>query len=130
MRTIVSLSGLILLGTVFGSVAAFAQSVGPDEAIQPNGAVRQSVALTAAQKNAIHNAVFQQRVKPYSLELATAVGAPVPQSVELIDLPDAAVAGAPWAADLKYAMVGTDIIVVVDPVQRRVVDVIGGDAKP
>jgi hypothetical protein len=129
MRTIASLSGLVLLGTLSGSAAAFAQSVGPDEGIQPNGTVRQSVALTAAQKNAIHNAVFQQRVKPYTIEFAATVGAPVPQSVELIDLPDAAIAGASWTADLKYAMVGNDIIVVVDPVQMRVVDVIG-DAKP
>jgi hypothetical protein len=130
MRTNVSLSGLVLVGTVFGSAAAFAQSVGPDEAVQPNGAFTQNLALTAAQKNAIHNAIFQQRLNPYTLELATTVGAPVPQSVELIDLPENATAGDPWAIHLKYAMVGNDIIVVVDPVQMRVVDVIHSGAKP
>jgi hypothetical protein len=130
MRTKISLSGLVLLGTVVGSATSYGQSVGPDEAIRPNGMVAQTVALTAAQKNAIHNAVFQQGVRPYTVEIATVVGAPVPQSVALIDLPYGATAGDPRAADLKYAMVGNDSIVIVDPVQMRVVDVIHDSAKP
>src|SRR5579863_2712672 len=126
MRGIISVAGLVLLGTLSGSATAFAQSAGLDEAVQPNGAVAQNVTLTAAQRSAIFNAVFQQPVKPYTTQLATAVGASVPQTVDLTDLPDSA--GNPATANLKYAMTGNDIIVVVDPVQMRVIDVIHSNA--
>jgi Protein of unknown function (DUF1236) len=129
MRKISGVSALVVAGLVLGSAAAFAQSAGPDEAVEPNGAVAQNLTLTPAQKSAIFNAVFQQGLKPYTVLLAAAVGAPVPQSVELIDLPDAATAGNPWAVDLKYALV-EDNVVVVDPVRMRVVDVIHGGARP
>jgi Protein of unknown function (DUF1236) len=130
MRTIIHLLGVVLFGTVLGSAAALAQSAGLDEAIQPNGTVVQNLELTAAQKSAIYHAVFQQRMRPYTVLLTAAVGAPVPQSVELTDLPDAATAGDPYAANLKYAMVDTNNIVVVDPVLMRVVDVIHDSIKP
>jgi len=130
MRAIIRHLGAVLLVAVFGSAAALAQSAGPDEAIQPNGIVGQKLALTAAQKSAIYNAVFQKRMKPYTVLLSAAVGAPVPQSVELTNLPDAATASDPGAADLKYAIVDTNNIVVVDPVLMRVVDVIHDSTKP
>lgn len=136
MRAIINLSGLVLLGTVLGCAAASAQSAGPDEAIGPNEKVTQELALTAVQKKAIHDVVFQQGVKPYirakpdNTALAASVGAPVPQSAELEGLPDAATANDPWAADLKYAMVDSDTIVIVDPVRMRVVDIIRGGAVP
>jgi hypothetical protein len=136
MRAIINLSGLVLLGTVMGCAAAGAQSAGPDEAIGPNGKMAQDLALTAVQKKAIHDVVFQLGVKPYIrakpeyAALAASVGAPVPQSAELAGLPDAATANDPWAADLKYAMVDSDVIVIVDPVHMRVVDVIRGGALP
>lgn len=142
MRAISKLSRPVLLGTVLGlgivlgCAAAGAQSAGPDEAIGPNGKMTQDLALTAVQKKAIHDVVFQQGVKPYirakpdSAALAASIGAPVPQSAELAGLPDAATANDPWATDLKYAMVDNDIIVIVDPVRMQVVDVIRGGAVP
>jgi|SRR5580704_8876175 hypothetical protein len=119
---------LVLLGTVLGSAAAFAQSAGLDEVVQPNGSVAQNVTLTAAQRSAIFNAIFRQPVKPSGTQLAAAVGAPVPQTVVLTDLPDSA--GDPAAAGLKYAMAENDLIIIVDTVQMRVVDVIHNNAKP
>jgi hypothetical protein len=120
---------LSLLTLSLGATAALAQSAGPDEAVQPNGAVTQQLALTAGQKSAIYNAVVRQRLRPRADQISVSVGAPVPPFVELIDLPDQASAGNALAAVLKYAMVENDVV-VIDPVVMRVVDVIRGGARP
>jgi hypothetical protein len=135
MRAIINLSGLVLLGTILGCATAGAQSAGPDEATGTNGKMAQNLALTAVQKKAIHDVVFQQGVKPYNRArsdnaVTASVGAPVPQTAELAGLPDAATANEPWAADLKYAMVDGDVIVIVDPILMRVIEVIHGGAVP
>src|ERR1700681_3562095 len=129
MRNILRLSAAALFGLFFGIASALAQSAGPDEAIQPNGTVRQNLALTAGQRSAIYNIVIRERAKPHADQIAVAVGAPVPPTVELADLPDQATADNPSAALLKYAMVHGDVM-VVDPVAMRVVDVIRYGAKP
>ena len=126
---LIHLSGLVILGTFLSATTASAQSSGPEEAVEPNGAVVQNLALTAAQRQAILNAVLQQPAKRYPVQVAAAVGAAVPQTVDLTSLPDGATAGDPAAANLKYAVAENDAIVVVDPVQMRVVDVIHNHAK-
>lgn len=127
---VINLSGLVILGTLLSTATAFAQSAGLEEAVAPNGAVAQNLALTTAQRQAIFNAVFRQPAKPYPVQVATTVGAAVPHTVELTSLPDSALAGDPVAASLKYAVAENDAIVVIDPVQMRVVDVIHNNAKP
>jgi hypothetical protein len=129
MRNILRLSAAALLGLFFGIAPALAQSAGPDEAIQPNGTVRQNLALTAGQRSAIYNIVIRQRAKPHADQISVAVGAPVPPTIDLVDLPEQATADNPSAALLKYAMVHGDVV-VVDPVAMRVVDVIRNGAKP
>jgi hypothetical protein len=129
MRNTLRFSALALSGLILGMAPALAQSAGADEAVQPNGAVRQILALTAGQKSAIYNIVIRQRVNPHSDQISVAVGAPVPPTIELVDLPDQATADNPWAAVLKYAMVANDIV-VVDPMAMRVVDVIRNGARP
>jgi Protein of unknown function (DUF1236) len=129
MRNILRLSAAALLGLFFGIAPALAQSAGPDEAIQPNGTVRQNLALTAGQRSAIYNIVIRQRAKPHAEQISVAVGAPVPPTIDLVDLPDQATANNPSTALLKYAMVHGDVV-VVDPVAMRVVDVIRNGAKP
>jgi hypothetical protein len=129
MRNILRLSAAALLGLFFGFAPALAQSAGPDEAIQPDGTLRQNVALTAGQRSAIYNIVIRQRAKPHADQISVAVGAPVPPTIDLVDLPDQATADNPSAALLKYAMVHGDVV-VVDPVAMRVVDVIRNGAKP
>jgi hypothetical protein len=114
---------------VAGSTAALAQSAGLDEAVGPHGAVMQKHALTPGQKNAIYNAVSQQKVRPPADRIAPAVGAAVPPSTELLDLPDQVHGGNTSSAVLKYAFV-EDQVVVVDPIAMRVVDVIRGGARP
>ncbi len=120
---------LVVLGLILGSAAATAQSVEVDEAVTSHGAVRQQLDLTPAQRSAIYNAVRQQRGRASTTLIQSAVGAPVSRLVVLADLPDQATANEPWAAVLKYAMVEDDVV-VVDPVQMRVVDVIHSAARP
>jgi Protein of unknown function (DUF1236) len=109
-----------------------AQSLGPSETITPQGTVMQKFALTPAQKSAIYNAVLALRVRTATRGVPVTVGAPVPPSVALSDLPAEALSGQDTANDtggnlLKYAMV-EDEVVVIDPIQMRVVDVIHGGA--
>ena len=76
---------------------ASAQTAGPDERVKPNGAVSQKLAVTPAQKTAIHNAVMEQhRGAPAQPALTLSVGAAVPASVELRDLPERAGIDMPW----------------------------------
>jgi hypothetical protein len=129
MRNILRFSAAALLGLFFGIAPALAQSAAPDEAVQPDGTVRQNLALTAGQRSAIYNIVIRQRAKPHADQIVITVGAPVPPTIDLVDLPDQATANNPSAALFKYAMVHGDVV-VVDPVAMRVVDVIGNGVKP
>jgi hypothetical protein len=129
MRNILQFSAAALFGLFFGIAPALAQSAAPDEAVQPDGTVRQNLALTAGQRSAIYNIVIRQRAKPHADQIVITVGAPVPPTIDLVDLPDQATANNPSAALFKYAMVHGDVV-VVDPVAMRVVDVIGNGVKP
>lgn len=129
MRNISRFSALALFGLILGAAPALAQSAAADEAIQPNGTVAQSLTLTAGQRSAIYNIVIRERAKPHADQISVAVGAPVPPTIDLADLPDQATANDPSTALLKYAMVHGDVV-VVDPVAMRVVDVIRSGAKP
>lgn len=120
---------LMVLALFLGTAGACAQTVGPDEAVKPDGAVSQQMALTAAQKSAIYNAVMQQRVRAAGAAIPVAVGAPVPHWAVLAELPNTAAGNDPAAALLKYALVEDDVV-VVDPVQMRVVEIIHGAARP
>jgi hypothetical protein len=129
MRNILRFSAAALFGLFFGMAPALAQSAGPDEAVHPDGTVRQNLALTAGQRSAIYNIIIRERVKPHAEQIIVTVGAPVPPTIDLVDLPDQATANNPSTALLKYAMVHGDVV-VVDPVAMRVVDVIRNGAKP
>jgi hypothetical protein len=134
MRNWLSLPYIVPIIMCFGSTGAFAQSAGLDEAVGPHGAVMQDHALTVGQKNAIYNAVSRQKVRPPVDRIAAAVGAPVPPSTDLLDLPDQnlpdqARGGNTASAVLKYAIVENQVV-VVDPIAMRVVDVIRGSARP
>jgi hypothetical protein len=123
---------LPFVAAAFLGAAAQAQTMGPDEAVDSKGAVTQKLALTEAQKHAIYNTVLQQRVRTSTSGLPLAVGAPVPPSTTLSDLPveavpDQATFNDPGATVLKYAIVEGEVV-VVDSIQMRVVAVIRGGA--
>jgi len=120
------LAFVVLFSAVYGGTA---QTAGPDEAIGPNGVVTQRLSLTQAQKNAIYNAVMRQKVPTSSRGLSAVVGAPVLPSIPLRDLPSSAVMDNTGAGVLKYATVESDVV-VVDPIQMRVIDVIHGRMTP
>jgi hypothetical protein len=125
----VAFLGALLGGLIvsLGTGQACAQSPALDERAGPDG-ITQDLQLTPLQKSAIYNAVMQQHMLSSSERVAAKIGAPVPPSTPLYDLPDQAALGAGLGAGadnpLKYAMVGSDIV-VVDPISMRVVDVIG-----
>ena len=115
------------LALVLGGGQSLAQAIGTEEAVKADGTVNQVLALTPAQRHAIYDVVIHYRVHASPTEIPVAVGAVVPQSVELGDLPDDAAADNPQAILLKYAIV-TDAVVVVDPITMRVVAVINDNA--
>jgi hypothetical protein len=127
---LLSLAALVLC---IGAGSACAQSAGPDEAVGPNGIATQQLALTPVQRTAIYNSVMRQRVPSSSRGIIATIGAPVPPSATLLDLPDQNLpdqtAGGGEGSFLKYAMVEDDVV-VVDPIAMRVVDVIHPGAVP
>jgi hypothetical protein len=120
---------LAMLALLQGAGGAAAQSAGLDEATGPSGAPTQTVALSPVQRTAIYNAVTRQRVRSSGTEIAAMIGAAVPPSAALHDLPDQAPLGDEDSGFLKYAMV-QDQVVIVDPISMRVVDVIRPGARP
>lgn len=80
--------------------------------------------LTTAQKAAIVNAVRSASPKSVSLtNFVAAVGAPVPPTIQLDVLPDAALAVVPEAKIIKYATIQNQVV-LVDPTTMRVVDIL------
>ena len=107
-----------------------AQKSGPDEAIEANGGITQSLSLTPAQKSAIYNAVMRQKVPTSSRGITAVVGhagTSVSPAASICRV--AAIIEAAEIKFLKYAMV-EDNVVVVDPIRMRVIDVIHGGATP
>jgi hypothetical protein len=126
MKRGIWLTPLVFLAFFAADGAAFGQSVGPDEAADAQGTLTPTPTLTAAQKSAIYNAVLAQRVHASTTAIQANIGAPVPSSITLSDLPGQDDPDDPTL--LKYAMVEGDVV-VVDPVHMRVVDIIRGSAR-
>jgi hypothetical protein len=81
--------------------------------------------LSPAQRQAILDAVRQENKNIRApAELKASVGADVPPSMELYALPDRALMEAPAAKGFRYTVVQKRVV-LVDPTQMRVVDVIG-----
>jgi len=90
----------------------------------PGAGASSQFQLTNAQKVTIANAIRGAGSKPASrLNFTTSIGAPVPPSIELYVLPDAALSAVPDAKIVKYTTVQNQIV-LVDPTTMRVVDVI------
>ena len=98
---------VLALASGIGSAAA---QVGADE-------------LSAAQRAAIATAVRDTKIPPPNHSFNTSVGAQVPPSIELHALPISAVSQAPEVRNMKYTLVQNQVV-LVDPANMRVVDVI------
>src|SRR5215471_9020041 len=86
------------------------------------------IQLDPAQRTAIVTAVRDTKIPPPGRSFNVSVGAEVPPSIELYALPIAALSQAPAVRDLRYTMVQNQIV-LVDPLQMRVVDVISSSPK-
>ena|SRR5712692_7155361 len=80
--------------------------------------------LSAQQKTAIFQSVAKEKVKsPPPANLTLSVGAQVPPTVELYALPANIVSEVPAAKPFKYT-VAQNQVVIVDPTNMRIVDII------
>jgi hypothetical protein len=131
MSTNLRLPAIFIVALILGTGAdrACAQSPGLAEAVGPNGVITQPLTLTPAQRSAIYNSVMRQGLPASSREVTATIGAPVPPSAALRDLPDQTAVGDGQDSFLKYAMVEGDVV-VIDPIAMRVVDVIHPGAMP
>lgn len=125
----IRLPAVITFAILLGTGSALAQSIGPDEMVTSHGAVSQTLALTAAQKSAIYNLVMRARVRSAVNSVPAAVGAPVSPAAELHELPDQGAMADPSTSLLKYTVVANEVV-VVDPIEMRVVDIIHDNARP
>lgn len=120
-------ASLTVVALLFGATAACAQSAGPVEAVGPDGAVVQPVvqpmALTPVQRSALYNTASHRHIQANAGEVPAAVGAIVPPSLILGNLPETPTLGDDSDNVLKYATVEGDVV-VVDPIRMRVVEVI------
>ena len=117
---------MALVGTApafFGAGVVRAQTNGIDEVMSANG-LAPKLELTAAQKSAIYQAVHKEKSKVAPSRFATNVGAEVPPMIELYMLPDDILANNPVTKLYKFTRVD-DQVVLVDPTNMRVIDVIG-----
>jgi hypothetical protein len=94
-----------------------------DEVVSPNG-VAPKLQLTAAQRSAIYQAVYQDKSKVAPSRFPITVGGEVPPMIGLYMLPDDILANNPVTKLYKFTRV-EDQVVLVGPTNMRVIAVIG-----
>ena len=83
-----------------------------------------SLELTPQQKTAIYQIVTREKLRtPPPANTQAIVGAQVPAATELYALPDTIAAEVPSAKMYKYTIVQNEVV-IVDPTNMRVIDVI------
>jgi hypothetical protein len=80
--------------------------------------------LTAAQKQTIVQSVQSEKGQPAPAGFLPKVGASMPQSVSLRHLPANVTAQVPGAKDLQYVKLETNEILLIEPKDRRVANII------
>jgi hypothetical protein len=123
-----SLIGTLLLLAPLGlvGVAGPAGAQAPPSASLGAADPAAPLALTAAEKTAILDAVRQDKAKPSAKmppNSPVSVGVQLPPSIALRILPDAALAQAPAAKTVQYTLIENQLV-LVDPTNMRVVDII------
>jgi hypothetical protein len=123
IRRLVAMALVGAAAALFGAGVVCAQTNDIDEVMSANG-LAPKLELTAAQKSAIYQAVHKEKSKVAPSRFATNVGADVPPMIELYMLPDDILANNPVTKLYKFTRVD-DQVVLVDPTNMRVIDVIG-----
>jgi hypothetical protein len=80
--------------------------------------------LTAQQKQMIMQSVRSEKGQPAPAGFQPRVGASVPQSMPMHQLPSNVTAEVPAAKGLEYAKLANNEILLIDPKQMRVADII------
>jgi hypothetical protein len=82
------------------------------------------VNLTAQQKQTIMQSVQTERGQPAPAGFLPRVGVAVPQSMSMRQLPPNATAQVPAAKGLEYSKLDSNEILLIDPKDRRVAEII------
>jgi hypothetical protein len=80
--------------------------------------------LTAQQKQSIVQSVQTAMAQPAPSGFLPKVGAPVPQSLTMSQLPSNVTTQVPAAKDLQFAKLDNNEILLIDPKDRRVAEII------
>jgi hypothetical protein len=89
----------------------------------PSVITRERIDLSPAQRTIIYRSVTRERVLTPSADVQVRLGARVPRSVELYEMPTTIVEEVPTLRRYRY-MVVNDEVVLVDPATSEVVEVI------
>jgi hypothetical protein len=83
-----------------------------------------SVTIKPEQKTVIKQTIVRENVRPAKIDVQIRVGAVVPRTVELRPLPATIIEIVPAYRSYRYILVDEDTIVIVDPTDWTIVDVI------
>jgi len=89
----------------------------------PGVITRERVDLTPAQRTTIYRTVTRERVQAAPPSFAVTLGARVPQTVELREIPSAVVAEVPSVRPYRYMVVNNEVV-LVDPATSEVIEII------
>lgn len=82
------------------------------------------VSLTAQQKQTIAQSVQAEKAQPAPAGFLPRVGAPVPQEVTARQLPPIVTNQVPAARNLQFAKLDSNEVLLIDPKDRRVAEII------
>jgi hypothetical protein len=82
------------------------------------------LSLTTQQKQTIAQSVQSDRGQSAPAGFLPQVGAPVPPSMSMRQLPSSVAAQVPAAKDLQYAKLDTNEVLLIEPKDRRVAEII------
>jgi hypothetical protein len=80
--------------------------------------------LTTQQKQTIAQSVQTEMPQPAPAGFLPRVGSPVPQSLTMHQLPSSVAAQVPAARNLQFAKLDSNEVLLIDPKDRRVADII------
>jgi Protein of unknown function (DUF1236) len=89
----------------------------------PTVITRERIELTPAQRTTIYRTVTRQRLRPAPSAVDVRLGAHLPRTIELREIPSAVIAEVPTIRSYRYT-VTDDEVVLVDPATSEIVEII------
>ncbi len=100
---------------------------------QTNGAASPApgIGLTADHKRTIYSEVAQEPARPIPEGSSIVIGAEIPDSMMLNEMPISVKDKVGLLRDFKFAKLPDETVVIVDPAKRRIVDIVSkSDGAP